>query len=54
MSYSLTPKKAPSLKLIQVIDNGSAKTFIYENPNDQVKLGLIKQLLNKMKLFLRS
>jgi hypothetical protein len=53
MSYSLTPKKAPSLKLIQVIDNGSAKTFIYENPNDKVKLGLIKELLNKIASYLR-
>lgn len=44
---SLTPKEPTSLKLIKIIENGSAKTFIYENPNK--KTHLIKKLLQKIK-----
>jgi hypothetical protein len=48
MSYLLTPNKPSSLKLIEVIENGSAKTFIYENPDKKAQSGIIAKLRAKI------
>jgi hypothetical protein len=48
MSKLLKRREAPSLKLIEVIEDGSSKTFIYEDPNKKGKTGLFARLATKV------
>lgn len=53
MSKLLKRRQAPSLRLIKVLEDGSAKTFIYENPDKKNKSGFIARLGAKIQRELR-
>lgn len=41
-------RQAPSLKLIEIIEDGSAKTFIYEDPEQKSKSSFIGRIKAKI------
>ena len=49
MSESLKQQRqAPSLKLIEILEDGSAKTFIYEDPEKKTKSSFIARIKAKI------
>ncbi len=42
-------KKVPKLKLLKKIEDGSATTFIYEDPDKSNKIGLLARLKAKIR-----
>jgi hypothetical protein len=50
MSKLLKQIQPSSLKLIKVVPDGSAKTFIYENPDKKDKSSFIAKLKTKIQL----
>lgn len=54
MSESLKQQRqAPSLKLIEILEDGSAKTFIYEDPEKKNKSSFIARIKAKIQQKLR-
>jgi len=54
MSESLKQQRqAPSLKLIKILEDGSAKTFIYEDPEKKNKSSFIARIKAKIQQKLR-
>jgi len=41
-------RQPPSFKLIEIIEDGSAKTFIYEDPEKKSKSSLIGRITAKI------
>lgn len=54
MSKLLPREQSPSLKLIKVIEDGSAKTFIYENPHQTDRSGFMDRLRAKIQRRLKT
>jgi hypothetical protein len=50
MSKLLKQRQPSSLRLIKVVPDGSAKTFIYENPHKKDKSSFIAKLKTKIQL----
>lgn len=48
MYNSLHCRQRPALKLIKVVEDGSAKTFIYEDPDKKDKMGIIARIGTKI------
>lgn len=46
-------KQTSSLKLIEILEDGSAKTFIYEDPEKKNKSGFISRIKTKIQQKLR-
>ena len=46
-------RQVPSLKLIELIEDGSAKTFIYEDPEKKNKSSFIARIKAKIQQKLR-
>jgi hypothetical protein len=46
-------RQAPSFKLIEILEDGSAKTFIYEDPEKKNKSSFIAQIKAKIQQKLR-
>ena len=46
-------RQAPSFKLIEILEDGSAKTFIYEDPEKKNKSSFIARIKAKIQQKLR-
>lgn len=46
-------RQAPSLKLIEILEDGSAKTFIYEDPEKKHQSSFISRIKAKIQQKLR-